>query len=83
MPQDSPPDPERETRPDSPGEADDASPAGLDGRLHRALTDMHVYAMFLEAQSQSQPHDGHLEDELEALRSTIVALREQGSAADV
>jgi hypothetical protein len=81
MPQDSPPDPERETRPDSQGEADDASPAGLDGRLHHALTDMHVYAMFLEA--QSQPHDGHLEDELEALRSTIVALREQGSAEDV
>jgi hypothetical protein len=70
MPPESPPDPE--------DEADQASPAGLDGRLHHALTDLHAYAMFLE--SQSEPHDGRLEDELEALRAAIAALREQGSA---
>jgi hypothetical protein len=73
MPRDSPPDPV--------GEVDHASPAGLDGRLHRALTDMHAYAMFLE--SQSEPRDLELQDELEALRSATVALREQGSAERV
>ena len=66
----------REPSPE-PGEPDEASPAGLEGRLHHALTDLHAYAMFLE--SQSEPHDGRLEDELEALRSAIAALREQGS----
>jgi hypothetical protein len=47
--------------------------------LHHAVTDMHAYAMYLE--SQSEPRDGQLQDELEALRSAIVTLREQGSAA--
>jgi hypothetical protein len=71
MPRDSPADPARE--------ADQASPAGLSGRLHHAVTDLHAYAMYLE--SQSEPRDGQLQDELEALRSATVTLREQGSAA--
>ena len=67
----------RESEPDPAREVDEASPAGLDWRVHRALTDMHAYAMFLE--SQSDPRDDQLEDEVRALRAAIVILREQGS----
>ena len=67
----------RESEPDPARAVDEAAPADLNWHVHHALTDMHAYAMFLE--SQSDPRDDQLEDEVRALRAAIVTLREQGS----
>jgi hypothetical protein len=65
-------------RPASAPDPDAASaPAGLDPRVHDAVTDMHAYAMFLEAQGAQD--DPGLRDEVGALRAATAALRELGS----
>ena len=70
-------------------------PAGLDRRMHDALTDLHTYVLALDAERQrlsdrvteltklvSQEgavldrRRGEITEELEALRATILALRE-------
>jgi hypothetical protein len=65
-------------------------PAGLDPRMHDALTDLHTYALALDAErerlsdrvaqliSQGALLDDRraaISEELEALRATVIALR--------
>jgi hypothetical protein len=56
---------------------DGSAPPGLDPRVHDAVTDLHTYAMFLEA--QAPPRDAEAQDEVGALRATTAALQELGS----
>ena len=54
-------------------------PAGMDRGFHDAVTDLHTYAMLLE--SQSEPAEAGLDEELAAVRAAAAALGEAGRRA--
>ena len=47
----------------------------MESRLHAALGDLYAYVLFLDAERDRLGEPAELREELDALRSTIAALR--------